>query len=774
MDVGVNPAEEVPEGLDEVTQQEYASLSKLLQGFIEIPTIDKAWSFRSGSEEGSHAMFMISQPSLLANKRRKSVLSSYVVKESNNSVKFHWSPFPTEVTGVSAMVPSPSGSKLLVIRNSEGDLTTHFEIWGPSEVKKEFVVPPSIHGSVYSDGWSVVDRGGDVMADVRMRFEGISWNSNETAVAYVAEEPDATKPTFNGFGYQKEGTTHKDCGSWKGQGDWEEDWGESYAGKRQPALFVIDIDRFEYLHMFHALRFNYFMYQVLKQTFCSGEVCPVAVGRALSVGQVEWAPSKYLVFVGWPSNRKLGIKYCYNRPCALYAVKAPSFKSEVSRTRGNSAEDLAIFNLTRSISSAFFPRFSPDGKFLVFLSAKSSVDSGAHMATDSLHKIDWPSDGELSPSLQVVDVVPVVMCPEYGCFPGLYCSNFLSKPWLSDGHTMVLSSVWGSAQTILSVNVLSPIDIPQIKYGSHMEKIPADVEWSWLDISSPLTKCSENAVSCLASLQFSILKIPVRGISENFTKGSNNPFEAIYVSSTSKKSDVLDPLITILHGGPHDVASSSFSKTSAFLCVLGFSLLIVNYRGSRGFGEEALQSLPGKVGSQDVDDVLTAIDLVIDKGLAHPSKIAVVGLSHGGFLATHLIGQAPDKFSAAAARNPVCNFALMVGTSDIPDWCFFLAYGNEGNPRFTESPSAEHLALFYSKSPISHVSKVKTPTLFLLGARDVRVPMSDGLQYARALREKGVETKVIVFPNDIHPINRPQSDFESFLNIGLWFKKHCK
>ncbi|KAL3834809.1 hypothetical protein ACJIZ3_009545 [Penstemon smallii] len=763
MDVGVDSAKELPEGLDKVTQQEYASLSKLLQEFIEIPTIDKAWSFRSGSEEGSNAMFMISQPSLLANKRRKSLLSSYAVKESNNSVKFHWSPFPTEITGVSAMVPSPSGSKLLVIRNSEGDFTTHFEIWGASEVKKEFVVPCSIHGSVYSDGW----------------FEGISWNSDETAVAYVAEEPDTTKPTFNGFGYQKDGTTHKNCGSWKGQGDWVEDWGESYAGKRQPALFVIYID--------------------------SGEVCPVAVGRALSVGQVEWAPSKYLVFVGWPSNRKLGIKYCYNKPCALYAVKAPSFKSEVSRTRGNSAEDLAIFNLTRTISSAFFPRFSPDGKFLVFLSAKSSVDSGAHMATDSLHKIDWPSDGELSPSMEIVDVVPVVMCPEYGCFPGLYCSNFLSKPWLSDGHTMVLSSVWGSTQTILSVNVLSgrvsrispktsnsswnvlaidgddiiaecssPVDIPQIKYGSHIENTPKDAEWSWLDILSPLTKCSENAMSCLAALQFSILKIPVRGMSENFTKGSNNPFEAIYVSSTSKKSDVRDPLITILHGGPHDVALSSFSKTSAFLCLLGFSLLIVNYRGSRGFGEEALQSLPGKVGSQDVDDVLTAIDHVIDKGLAHPSKIAVVGLSHGGFLATHLIGQAPDKFSAAAARNPVCNFALMVGTSDIPDWCFFLAYGNEGKSRFTEPPSAEHLALFYSKSPISHVSKVKTPTLFLLGARDVRVPMTDGLQYARALREKGVETKVIVFPNDIHPINRPQSDFESFLNIGLWFKKHCK
>lgn len=58
------------------------------------------------------------------------------------------------------------------------------------------------------------------------------------------------------------------------------------------------------------------------------------VGRELSVGQVVWAPSQqYLVFVGWPSNsRKLGVKYCSNRPCALYAVEAPSFKSKASVT----------------------------------------------------------------------------------------------------------------------------------------------------------------------------------------------------------------------------------------------------------------------------------------------------------------------------------------------------------------------------------------------------------------------------------------------------------
>lgn len=76
------------------------------------------------------------------------------------------------------------------------------------------------------------------------RFEGISWTSDETFIAYAAEEPELPKPAFNGFGFKKEGSTDKDCGSWKGQGDWEEDWGETYSGKRQPALFVIDTNRY--------------------------------------------------------------------------------------------------------------------------------------------------------------------------------------------------------------------------------------------------------------------------------------------------------------------------------------------------------------------------------------------------------------------------------------------------------------------------------------------------------------------------------------------------
>ncbi|KAJ6903563.1 hypothetical protein NC651_020903 [Populus alba x Populus x berolinensis] len=822
MDASVSSSpKDLPVGLDAKTEEEYASLSSLLQEFTSIPNIDKAWTFKSNTGIGSQAMFSISQANLLANKKRKYALSANISKGSGNSVNFQWSPFPVEMTGVSTVVPSPSGSKLLVVRNPENESPTRFEIWNQGHVEKEFNIPQSVHGSVYCDGW----------------FEGISWNSNETLLAYVAEEASPSKPTFNDSGYKKGGSADKDCGSWKGQGEWEEDWGETYAGKRQPALFLIDIN--------------------------SGQVQPVkGISKSLSVGQVVWAPStqglhQYLVFVGWSSNpRKLGIKYCYNRPCALYAVRAPVYAAEANdlELKQSPSEDSPVLNLTQSIRSAFFPSSSPDGRFLVFLSGRSSVDSGAHSATDSLHRIDWPVNGELS-SLKIIDVIPIVQSAEDGCFPGLYCSNFIPNPWLSDGCTMIVSSAWGSSQVILSVNVLSgdvsrisptdsnfswnlltldgdsiiavfssPVDVPQIRYGYLVDKEIKNAAWDWSDVSSPIFGCSAKVNSLLSSRQFTILKIPVKDVSECLTKGACKPFEAIFVSRQSKKNDVCDPLIVVLHGGPHSVSLSGFAKSYAFLSSLGYSLLI------------------------DVNDVITAIDHVIDTGVASPSKIAVIGGSHGGFLTTHLIGQAPDKFVAAAARNPVCNLASMVGITDIPDWCYVETYGVEGKTKFTEAPSAEDLVLFHSKSPISHISKmhgmlynnsqallfavvqckgkqyveneeselhgkknslviyqnindvsvfskskgggnrkpetlnlfplsfshigrVKTPTIFVLGAQDLRVPLSNGLQYARALKENGVEVKILMFPNDVHAIERPQSDYEGFLNIAVWFNK---
>jgi acylaminoacyl-peptidase len=105
------------------------------------------------AEDISTAMFSISQPDLLANCTRKYTMYSHIARVGTNSLDFQWSPFPTEMTGVSVILPSPSGSKLLVVRNGEKGCPTKLEIVHQSHVEKEIHVGQSMHGPLYTDEW---------------------------------------------------------------------------------------------------------------------------------------------------------------------------------------------------------------------------------------------------------------------------------------------------------------------------------------------------------------------------------------------------------------------------------------------------------------------------------------------------------------------------------------------------------------------------------------------------------------------------------------------
>ena len=96
----------------------------------------------------------------------------------------------------------------------------------------------------------------------------------------------------------------------------------------------------------------------------------------------------------------------------------------------------------------------------------------------------------------------------------------------------------------------------------------------------------------------------------------------------------------------------------------------------------------------------------------------------------------------------------------------------DGKAHFKPTPSPEDLAKFYSMSPISHVDDVKTPMLFMLGSKDRRVPDPDGKRYVDALRSKGVPVRVLVFPEDTHALDKPQTEFEQWVNMAWWLKQY--
>jgi len=257
---------------------------------------------------------------------------------------------------------------------------------------------------------------------------------------------------------------------------------------------------------------------------------------------------------------------------------------------------------------------------------------------------------------------------------------------------------------------------------------------------------------------------------------SGGVFESILVLPAREEAiDAPIPLLLSIHGGPHSVMPTSYIASYAFLLAdLGCAILHVNYRGSTGYGQESIDSLLGNIGSNDVADLMQALQETLDD---HPTKLdksqlLVAGGSHGGFLTGHLIGQFPDTFKAAAMRNPVTNIPSMLGVTDIPDWCFIECLGAQGYD-FTSVPIAsdEILAKMRRQSPVAHVDAVKTPTILCLGGKDRRVPPSQGIEFYHLLKARGVDTKLLMFPDDTHAIDKPTSEFEHFVAISAFFKK---
>jgi len=225
------------------------------------------------------------------------------------------------------------------------------------------------------------------------------------------------------------------------------------------------------------------------------------------------------------------------------------------------------------------------------------------------------------------------------------------------------------------------------------------------------------------------------------------------------------PLVVVPHGGPHSCSVTAYNGALAFLAASGYAVLCPNYRGSTGFGARLLNSLPGRCGTQDVEDVVAATEAALARfpDVLDADRVAVVGGSHGGFLGAHLVAQHPELFKCAALRNPVTNVGLMTGVSDIPDWCAV----EGGVPASWPAPPSALEAL-WAKSPVSRIDAISAPVLLAIGLKDRRVPPSQGIDFYHALRARGKPCRMLTYPDDDHALDTPRTAADHWCEIAAF------
>ena len=224
------------------------------------------------------------------------------------------------------------------------------------------------------------------------------------------------------------------------------------------------------------------------------------------------------------------------------------------------------------------------------------------------------------------------------------------------------------------------------------------------------------------------------------------------------------PTILEIHGGPYSSYGPHFSTDYQLYAASGYAVLFTNPRGSTGYGQAFADGIDKTYPDRDFADLMAAVDAAVASGVADPDNLFVTGGSGGGILTAWIVGKT-DRFKAAAAQKPVINWTSMALTADgVP---FFGRYWMGSMPW-------ENYQSYWSRSPLSLVGNVKTPTLVVVGSEDYRTPDSEAEQFYAALKLKGVPTTFVKVPDASHGgiAARPSQSAAKAAAIIAWFDRY--
>jgi dipeptidyl aminopeptidase/acylaminoacyl peptidase len=225
--------------------------------------------------------------------------------------------------------------------------------------------------------------------------------------------------------------------------------------------------------------------------------------------------------------------------------------------------------------------------------------------------------------------------------------------------------------------------------------------------------------------------------------------------------DPADPeprgLILTIHGGPMAHDQPAFGFQDCYFTSRGYIVFKVNYHGSTSYGRNFCESLKGNWGTHEVEDLLSGVDELVDRGWADPDRLFPTGFSQGGVNTGYLVTE-DDRWAAAAAEHGIYDLRSSFGTDDSHNWLeadFGLPWENHEG--------------YEKASAIRDVGNVETPLLVTAGENDHRCPPSQAEQLYVSVRKQGVDAKLVIYPDEHHNVGDPDRAIHRLETLDEWF-----
>jgi dipeptidyl aminopeptidase/acylaminoacyl peptidase len=228
------------------------------------------------------------------------------------------------------------------------------------------------------------------------------------------------------------------------------------------------------------------------------------------------------------------------------------------------------------------------------------------------------------------------------------------------------------------------------------------------------------------------------------------------------------PLLVLLHGGPQTMWSNAWGYrwNAQVFSAAGYVTLMINRRGSTGYGQKFTDEIANDWGGKAYVDVMNGVDSTLKKyTFIDGTRMAAAGGSYGGYMADWIATHS-GRFKAIVSHASTYDKVSMFATEEL----WFEEHDMQGTPWTNPETYKKWSPSTYA----SELGKFKTPTLVIAGERDYRVPYTQSLEFFSALQRQGVPSKLVVFPDEGHWILKPQNAQFWYTTFLDWMATYVK